>query len=143
MDERDADRRAEMPEDSRKVAGGTSEKKERERQAFTAAKGKTQPEAEKLLEEVLRCENMLRALKRVRSNKGAPGVDGMTVDELTPYLITEWPCIREELLKETYQPEPVKQVEIPKPNGEAASWDSYGLGSDDPTSDPSGVNPDF
>ena len=107
-----------MPKEFRKVAGGTGETKERERQAFTAAKGKTQPEAEKLLEEGLRCENMLRALKRVRSNKGAPGVDGMTVDELTPYLITEWPRIREELLKETYQPEPVKQVEIPKPNGD-------------------------
>jgi len=118
MDEADADRRAEMPEDSRKVAGGTGEKKERERQASAAVKEKTQPEAEMLLEEVLRRENMLRALKRVRSNKGAPGIDGMTVEELVPYLITEWPHIREELLKETYQPEPVRQVEIRKPNGD-------------------------
>jgi RNA-directed DNA polymerase len=118
MDEADADRRAEMPEDSRKVAGGTSEKKKRERQASTAVKEKTQPEAEMLLEEVLRRENMLRALKRVRSNKGAPGIDGMTVEELTSYLITEWPRIREELLKGTYQPVPVRQVEIPKPNGD-------------------------
>ena len=118
MDEVDADRRAEMPEDSRKVAGGTSEKKERERQASTAVKEKTQPEAEMWLEEVLRRENMLRALKRVRTNKGAPGIDGMTVDELRPYLITEWPRIREELLKGTYQPVPVRRVEIPKPNGD-------------------------
>jgi RNA-directed DNA polymerase len=117
MDEADADRRAEMPEDSRKVAGGTGKKKERERQASTAVKEKTQPGAEMLLEEVLRRENMLRALKRVRSNKGAPGIDGMTVDELTSYLITGWPRIREELLKGTYQPMPVRQVEIPKPNG--------------------------
>ncbi len=73
MDEADADRRVEMPEDSRKVAGGTGEKKERERQTSTAEKEKTQPEAEKLLEEVLRRENMLSALRRVRSNKGAPG----------------------------------------------------------------------
>jgi RNA-directed DNA polymerase len=118
MDEADADRRAEMPEDSRRVAGGTGEKKERERQTSTAVKEKTQPGAEMLLEEVLRRENMLRALKRVRSNKGAPGIDGMTVEELVPYLITEWPCIRDELLKETYQPAPVRQVEIPKPNGD-------------------------
>jgi RNA-directed DNA polymerase len=117
MDETDADRRAEMPEDSRKVAGGTSEKKERERQASTAVKEKTQPEGEMLLEEVLRRENMLSALRRVRSNKGAPGIDGMTVEELVPYLKTEWPRIREELLKGTYEPAPVRQVEIPKPKG--------------------------
>ena len=106
-----------MPEDSRKVAGGTGEKKERERQASTAVKEKTQPEGEMLLEEVLRRENMLSALRRVRSNKGAPGIDGMTVEELVPYLKAEWPRIREELLKGTYQPTPVRQVEIPKPNG--------------------------
>ena len=117
MDEADADRRVEMPEDSRKVAGGTDEKKERERQTSTAVKEKTQPEAMRLLEEVLRRENMLNALRRVRSNKGAPGIDGMTVEELVPYLKLEWPRIREELLKGTYQPLPVRQVEIPKPNG--------------------------
>ena len=78
MDETDADRRAEMPEDSWRVAGGTGEKKERERQASTAVKEKTQPGAEMVLEEVLRRENMLSALRRVRSNKGAPGIDGMT-----------------------------------------------------------------
>ena len=106
-----------MPEDSRKVAGGTSERKERERQASTAEKEKTRPGAERLLEEVLRRENMLMALKRVRSNKGAPGIDGMTVEELVFYLKTEWPRIREELLQGTYQPEPVRRTEIPKPNG--------------------------
>jgi RNA-directed DNA polymerase len=107
-----------MPEDSRKVAGGTSEKKERERQASAVEKEKTQPEAEMLLEEVLRRENMLSALKRVRSNKGAPGIDGMTVEELVPYLKMEWPRIREELLKGAYEPAPVRRVEIPKPNGD-------------------------
>ncbi len=106
-----------MPEDSRKVAGGTGEKKERERQASTAVKEKTQPEAGKLLEEMLRRENMLNALRRVRSNKGAPGIDGMAVEDLVPYLKTEWPRMREELLKGTYEPKPVRQVEIPKPDG--------------------------
>src|SRR5512135_81707 len=117
MDEIDADRRAEMPEDSREVAGGTGEKKERERQASTAVKEKTQPEGMGLLEEVLRRENMLSAFRRVRSNKGAPGIDGMTVEQLGDYLKVEWPRIREELLKGTYQPMAVRQVEIPKPNG--------------------------
>jgi RNA-directed DNA polymerase len=117
MDETDADKRAGMPEDHRKVVGGTGEKRVRERQASTAVKEKTQPEAEKLLEEVLRRENMLSALRRVRSNKGAPGIDGMTVEELVPYLKREWPRIREELLKGTYQPAPARQVEIPKPSG--------------------------
>ncbi len=106
-----------MPKDSREVAGGTGEKKERERQASTVVKDNTQPGVEMLLEEVLRRENMQSALRRVRSNKGAPGIDGMTVEELVPYLRREWPRIREELLKETYRPMPVRQVEIPKPNG--------------------------
>ncbi len=106
-----------MPEDSWKAAGGTGEKKEREHQASAAVKEKTQPGAEKLLEEVLRRENMLRAFRRVRSKKGAPGIDGMTVEHLGDYLKREWPRIREELLKGTYRPSPVKQVEIPKPNG--------------------------
>ena len=106
-----------MPKDSREVAGGTGEKKERERQALTAVKEKPQPGAERLLEEVLRRENMLSAFRRVRSNRGAPGIDGMTVEQLGDYLKVEWPRIREELLKGTYRPAPVRQVEIPKPNG--------------------------
>jgi RNA-directed DNA polymerase len=117
MDERGADRRAEMPEDFRKVARGTREKKERERQASTVEKEGTQPGAKVLMEEVLRRENMLRALRRVRSNKGAPGVDGMTVEGLVPYLKEKWPRIREELLRGVYKPAPVRRVEIPKPNG--------------------------
>jgi RNA-directed DNA polymerase len=118
MDERDADKRAEMPEHSREVAGGTREKKERERQASTVVKEETQPGAKVLMEEVLRRENMLRAPRRVRSNKRAPGVDGMTVEGLVPYLKENWPRIREELLRGAYLPAPVRRVEIPKPNGE-------------------------
>src|SRR5512143_3696023 len=113
----DAGRRAEMPKDSRKAVGGTGEKKEREHQASTAVTAKTQPGAGRLLEGVLRRENMLSAFRRGRSNKGAPGIDGMTVEELGNYLKLEWPRLREELLKETYRPMPVRQVEIPKPNG--------------------------
>jgi RNA-directed DNA polymerase len=69
------------------------------------------------MEEVVARENLLRALKRVRSNKGSPGVDGMTVAELPAYLKEAWPRLKEALLGGTYQPQPVKRVEIPKPGG--------------------------
>jgi RNA-directed DNA polymerase len=117
MDEGDAQRKAEMPEDSRRAAGGTRQSTERERQTSAAAEGNAQPEATKLLEEVLRRENLIVALQRVKSNKGAPGTDGMTVEELPDYLRTHWPSIRKELLDGTYTPAPVRRVEIPKPNG--------------------------
>ena len=62
-------------------------------------------------------ENIRRALQRVRSNKGAPGVDGMTVDQLPSYLRKRWPQIKEDLLNGTYKPMPVRRKEIPKPQG--------------------------
>ena len=70
-----------------------------------------------LMEEVCERENCLRAYKRVKSNKGGPGIDGMTVGELSAYLLEHWPAIREQLLSGTYKPQPVKRVEIPKPDG--------------------------
>lgn len=69
------------------------------------------------MEEVLSRENMLRALARVKENKGAAGVDGMTVDELVPYLKAEWPRIRKELEEARYEPKPVRRVMIPKADG--------------------------
>ena len=70
-----------------------------------------------LMEEVCDRENLERAWKRVRRNKGGPGVDGMTIDDATDYLREHWPSIRSQLLDGTYQPQPVKRVEIPKPEG--------------------------
>lgn len=70
-----------------------------------------------LIEKVVERDNLIQALKRVRENKGAPGVDGMTVDELAPYLKTHWPRIKQELLTNRYRPKPVRAVEIPKPQG--------------------------
>jgi RNA-directed DNA polymerase len=69
------------------------------------------------MEEVVRRENLLAAHARVVANGGAPGVDGMTVDALMAYCREHWPRIREELLSGTYQPQPVRRVEIPKPGG--------------------------
>jgi RNA-directed DNA polymerase len=72
---------------------------------------------EQTIEEVCERENCKQALKRVKANKGSPGVDGMTVQELPEYLKEHWPAIREQLLSGAYQPQPVKRVEIPKPDG--------------------------
>ena len=69
---------------------------------------------EQLMEEVCSRGNLQRAWKRVRSNKGAPGVDGMTIDDARDYLREHWPGIRAQLLE---GPQPVKRVEIPKPDG--------------------------
>ena len=59
------------------------------------------------MERVVARVNALAALKRVRQNKGSPGVDGMTVNELGPYLVAHWEGIREQLLAGNYQPQPV------------------------------------
>lgn len=71
----------------------------------------------KLLEKILDRDNMNRALKRVKANKGKPGIDGMTVDELLPFLKENWDQIKQALMDGTYRPQPVRRVEIPKPDG--------------------------
>ena len=68
-----------------------------------------------LMEVICDRENLKLALRRVERNKGAPGIDGMTVEELPKVLKTEWPRIKEELLSGQYRPTPVRRVEIPKP----------------------------
>jgi RNA-directed DNA polymerase len=70
-----------------------------------------------LWEQMLSPENLGRALRRVRVNAGAPGVDGMTTDELVPWLREHWAEIREALDAGTYRPSPVRRVVIPKPGG--------------------------
>jgi RNA-directed DNA polymerase len=69
------------------------------------------------MEEVCERENCKQALARVKANKGSAGVDGMTVEQLPEHLREHWPAIREELLSGTYRPQPVRRVEIPKPDG--------------------------
>jgi RNA-directed DNA polymerase len=72
---------------------------------------------ERLMEEVCEWENCKQALQRVKANKGKPGVDGMTVDELPAYLKQHGLKIGEQLRNGTYQPKPVRRVEIRKPDG--------------------------
>src|SRR6516164_1928885 len=74
-------------------------------------------ETERLMEEVCERENCKQALQRVKANKGSPGVDGMTVEELSEYLQQHGQEIGEQLRNGTYQPKPVRRVEIPKPDG--------------------------
>jgi RNA-directed DNA polymerase len=71
----------------------------------------------RLMEAVCERENLKAALRQVRANKGSPGVDGMTVGGIKDYLKEHWPAIREQLLNGTYEPKPVRRVEIPKPDG--------------------------
>jgi len=98
--------RSEAPRDS--VAGTES---------FATKREAESPAREQLMEEVCGRKNCQQALARVKSNKGSAGVDGMTVEQLPAYLKQHWPTIREQLLRGTYKPQPVKRVEIPKPDG--------------------------
>ena len=71
----------------------------------------------RIMEDVCERANLKEALRQVRGNKGSAGVDRMTVDQLGDYLKQHWPAIREQLLNGTYEPKPVRRVEIPKPDG--------------------------
>ena len=109
--------RIETSRRSRKEATGSRHEPGIESQTAPATADKTGPQTERLMEEVLRRENLKAALRRVISNRGAPGVDGMTVEELPSYLRREWPAIRQQLLSQTYMPSPVRAVAIRKPGG--------------------------
>lgn len=89
----------------------------RSEEASAAIQEPADPGKSGLMENVTSRDNLLTALKRVRKNKGSPGVDGMTVQELGPYLRDNWSRLREELLSGTYQPQAVRQKLIPKGNG--------------------------
>jgi len=82
-----------------------------------AARGAGSSRGSDLMERMVHRPNLQAALKRVKSNKGSPGVDGMTVDELSAYLREHWQAVREQLLAGTYQPRPVKRQLIPKSGG--------------------------
>lgn len=86
-------------------------------QASTASVTWTNAEPDTLMEWVLAPANLKRAYQRVISNKGAPGADGMTVDQLAGYVKQYWPVLKERLLSGEYHPQGVRAVEIPKPQG--------------------------
>jgi len=89
-----------------------------ETESSVATSGPESPaKTDRLMEEVCERENLKEALRQVKANKGSSGVDGMTVVALSDYLKRHWPAIREQLLNGTYKPQPVRRVEIPKPDG--------------------------
>jgi RNA-directed DNA polymerase len=99
-------------------AGEACEAGREEPESLPAVHGPESPAStNRLMEEVCERENLKKALRRVKVNKGSAGVDGMTVGEITGYLKQHWPAIREQLLNGTYEPKPVRRVEIPKPDG--------------------------
>lgn len=71
----------------------------------------------RLMERVVEAGNVKAALRRVKQNRGSPGIDGMTVEELPAWLVTGWAGVREQLLSGTYQPKPVREQQIPKSGG--------------------------
>jgi len=89
-----------------------------ETESLVATSGSESPaRTDRLMEEVCERENLKAALRQVKGNKGSAGVDGITVNQLPDYLKQHWPAIREQLLNGTYEPKPVRRVEIPKPDG--------------------------
>ncbi len=99
-------------------AGEAREAGREETESLSTANDPESPAStNRLMEEVCERENLKEALQRVKANKGSAGVDGMTVGGITDYLKQHWPAIREQLLNGTYEPRPVRRVEIPKPDG--------------------------
>ena len=99
-------------------AGESCEVKREETESLSAMHDPESPAStNRMMEEICERENLKQALQQVKANKGSAGVDGMTVGGITDYLKQHWPAIREQLLSGTYEPKPVRRVEIPKPDG--------------------------
>jgi RNA-directed DNA polymerase len=99
-------------------AGEACEAGRKETESLSTANDPESPAStNRLMEAICERENLREALRRVKANKGSGGVDGMTVGGITGYLKQHWPAIREQLLNGTYEPRPVRRVEIPKPDG--------------------------
>jgi RNA-directed DNA polymerase len=108
---------AEVPESHPEGSGRKSREYGKGASSGAARRESVRPEELQLMEAVVAGENLLDAYSRVMSNKGAAGVDEMPIEQLKPYLQKHWAQIKAELLKGTYQPQAVRCVEIPKPNG--------------------------
>ena len=99
-------------------AGEAHEAGREETESLPAVHGPESPvSTNRLMEEVCERENLKEALRQVKANKGSAGIDRMTVGQLSDYLKQHWPVIREQLLNGSYEPRPVRRVEIPKPDG--------------------------
>jgi len=117
MTEQTQDSRAETPDPIPESSGRNPQGYGVGASNVTVTRANDCRDSEYLMEAVVERGNMIAAYKRVVGNKGAAGADGMTVDELKPYLNEHWERIKSELLEDRYMPQPVKEVEIPKPDG--------------------------
>jgi RNA-directed DNA polymerase len=100
------------------LVGETRGTRRRETESPLVVHGTERPaNTDRLMEEVCERENLKEALRQGKANKGSAGIDRMTVGQLSEYLKEHWPVIREQLLNGTYEPRPVRRVEIPKPDG--------------------------
>ena len=113
---------AEMPDPMPEGSGRNPQEYGVGASSAAARKENPSPENEMMMEEVVESKNLMKAYRRVVGNKGAAGVDEMTVGELKPYLKSEWPKIKEQLLEDRYKPQPGvsthrRREEIPKPGG--------------------------
>ncbi len=117
MSNKDAESRTEMSGTSTEDSGRNLQGPVVCASRLTARRDDPSQKIQDLMEAVVERENMFRALRRVESNKGSPGADGVSVEAFRGNLRENWPRIKEELLEGRYQPQPVRKVEIPKPGG--------------------------
>jgi RNA-directed DNA polymerase len=117
MTPKDAASRAAMPGPQPQGSGRNPQEHGCGVSTVTTTEEPSHQEIGRLMEEVVERKNMQAALRRVTANKGAPGVDAMSVEHLKAYLRTQWPRIKEELLRGEYHPSPVRRVYVPKPSG--------------------------
>jgi RNA-directed DNA polymerase len=101
--------------------GATGEARSADAEGTEAPAAKTEVESRAAagpsMEAIVERDNLRKALAQVKRNKGAAGIDGMSLGALVPYLKEHWPTIRAQLLDGTYKPQPVRRVEIPKASG--------------------------
>lgn len=117
MTEQTQSSRDEMPDSTLESSGRNPRGYSDGASNVTAGRERFCRDGEGLMDAVVERGNMTAAYDRVVRNKGAAGADGMTVDELKPYLCEHWERIRSELLEGRYAPQTVREVEIPKPDG--------------------------
>jgi RNA-directed DNA polymerase len=97
-------------------AGEARDQRQREIESLMAFNEDESPaNTDRIMEEICDWGNLKEAMRQVKTNKGSAGIDGMRVDELPDY--SDLLVIREQLLSGSYKPQPVKRVEIPKPDG--------------------------
>jgi RNA-directed DNA polymerase len=113
MTPKDAASRAAMPGPQPQGSGRNPQEHGCGVSTVTTTEEPSHQEIGRLMEKVVERKNMQAALRRVTANKGAPGVDAMSVEHLKAYLRTQWPRIKEELLRGEYHPSPVRRVYVP------------------------------